>query len=765
MGEAPRSSAWHGALMTAPPVPLVWAKLQPPMSPARAIVRDHLIDELTASPDVVLTAIVAPAGYGKTTTAAQLVDRLGHPTAWLGLEPADGDPVRFWTYVTAAFASAGIDELEVVYDKLRLGPSGIDDAIASLRAAIETNGEPVVLVLDDVQAIDSDLVHGQLGGLLRHPPANLQTVCTSRSDLPLPVGRLRSEGRLAEARIDRLAFSPSEVASVLDSTFGLGSLSDQHLAALVERTDGWPVGICLAGIGLRHDADVDGFVARFSGDGRHLNEYLSAEAIDDLDPDRRAFLLTTSITSTLDPDLCDALTGQPGGLAMLRSLVRDNIFTVALNEQGTHFRYHPLFQEHLRSLLAEEHPETIDELHARASRWYEDSGDVDQAITHAAASGEVERACQMIAASWHLFARAGQLSRLEQWLGLLGDAAASNSEASLMMNWVLLNSGRLDEMERWERAALDAASTNEERALCEIEIPTLRSHRARRAGDVGRALACAYEALSVADLDTEPVLGGPVSRLAALPGTALVACGVAEYWAGNLPEARRCLSAAVTHAQRTGEASSVIQGYCYLAAVEADLGDDDAALAHADQVLGLVDPAIESFHLPAMAHVARSIALLRMGRVADAGEAIEHGERLARALDCLTLAAVAIQRARIAHVLGDRAGARAAVREARSIVEELPDPRFDARLRAVENEIRFVAKAAADFGFGPVELTERERSVLTLLPFELSRAELAAQLHVSENTVKTHLTSIRRKLGLSGRASIVDRARDLGLLD
>ncbi len=750
--------------MTAPPVPLVWAKLQPPMSPARAISRDGLLDELTAASDIVLTAIVAPAGYGKTTTAAQLVDRLDLPVAWLGLEPADGEPVRFWTYVTAALGTAGVDELGGVYDVLRDGPAAVDHAVASLRAAIEAHGDPLVLVLDDVQAVDSDAVHRQLGGLLRHPPANLRTVCTSRSDLPLPVGRLRSEGRLAEARIDRLAFTSAEVALVLDTTFGLGSLADEHLTALVERTDGWPVGICLAGIGLRNEVDVDAFVARFAGDNRHLNEYLSAEAIDDLDPDRRAFLLTTSIVTTLDPDLCDALTGQPGSLATLRSLVRDNIFTAALNEQGTVFRYHPLFREHLLSLLAEEHAETVDELHARASRWYEEADDVDQAITHAAATDEIERACRMIAASWHVFARAGQMSRLEHWLDLLGDAVASNTEASLMMNWVLLNSDRLDEMDRWERAAVAAARSDDEIALCEIEIPTLRSHRARRAGDIGGALANAREALATADLDTEPTGGGQVSRLGALPGTALVACGVAEYWAGDLDEAQRLLSAAVTHARRTGEVSSVIQGYCYLAMIEADLGHDDAALAHADQVLELVDPSIESFHLPAMAHIARSVALLRMGRPADAEQAIECGERLARSLDHLTLATAAIQRARILHIRGDRAGARSAVRTARSIVDVLPDARFGDRLRAIENEIRFVAKSAPDFGFGPVELTERERAVLALLPHELSRADLASQLHVSENTVKTHLTSIRRKLGLSGRASIVDRARELGLL-
>jgi len=125
---------------------------------------------------------------------------------------------------------------------------------------------------------------------------------------------------------------------------------------------------------------------------------------------------------------------------------------------------------------------------------------------------------------------------------------------------------------------------------------------------------------------------------------------------------------------------------------------------------------------------------------------------------------IELQEARVQHLQGDINAARTALRAAKALEGELPDSRLGARIRRVESEIRFVPREVDDLPIGARELTDREQSVLLLLPHGLKRKELAEQLHVSENTVKTHLTSIRHKLGIQGRESIVDRARELGLL-
>jgi LuxR family maltose regulon positive regulatory protein len=243
------------------------------------------------------------------------------------------------------------------------------------------------------------------------------------------------------------------------------------------------------------------------------------------------------------------------------------------------------------------------------------------------------------------------------------------------------------------------------------------------------------------------------------------AAASAAYWAGEVELARERAVEALALLEDPGLSLERVFLYQYLAIVAADAGDNEAALAHADQALTLVDPGKETSHLPTLAHLARSIALLGLGRPVDAGAALDDARRVAgHRREPLNDAAIELHQARLLHQAGDQEAARAAVRAARGIVADLPDPRFDDRIRSTENAIRFVATDADALPVGARELTERERAVLALLPHDLSRRELARQLHVSENTVKSHLTSIRHKLGVAGRDSIVERAVDLGLI-
>lgn len=732
------------------------------MLPTDAVPRPRLLAKLVES-DAALTAIVAPPGYGKTTTAAQLVVELQRTTAWLSLESADSTPARFWTYVAAALHTGGVERAADTYDQL--ADAGVDVATLALRAAVSAHGEPLVLVLDDMHTVDHPEIERQLGEWLRHPIPNLRIICTSRSDLPLPVGRLRGQGLLTEARIDQLAFSPDESASLLRNTFGLSALNAEQLEMLAGRTEGWPVGVYLAGLTLRDDPDIDDQLARFAGDTRHLSEYLAAEAMDGVSDDVRAFVLSTSIVSVLNPDLCDALTGNPGSLKTLRGLVANNVFTSALDPARTMFHYHPLFREHLLSALASEHPEQVRELHSRASAWFEVNGDIDEAIVHATSAGEMERAQRLIVSTSLMFSNAGHFETVINWVDALDDPAHLSTEVCLLMAWTMLNLREYDQLETWMERSAQSTRTEIEELVVALHMPTIRSHRARHEGDVAAMVDNARRAVDLrADSPSVAQADSLFLRPDAGRGAALSVLGSALFWSGETEGSMEYLVEALAVARSSNVLIEVIFCYCYLAIIAAHEGDNEAALAHADQALALVTPVQERHLQPSIAYLARSMALLSQGRPSDA--AIDLGQaRVLAAIrtEPLVDAAIELQGARVLHRLGDTEGARRGVRATKALVAELPDAQFEARIRAVEAEIRFVARDVEDLPVGARELTDREQAVLALLPHGLKRKELASQLHVSENTIKTHLTSIRHKLGVSGRDSIVDRARELGL--
>lgn len=762
-GEVP-IRLWHaGAVAITPPIPLVWAKLAPPRPPAELVERSDLLDRL-ADRDAALIAIVAPAGYGKTTAAAEVARRLGGETAWLALDPEDAEPVRFWTYVAAALASAGVSGADGVYQLLASEGNGPGAASLALRSAIEAHGRPVTLVLDDVQAVPAETIEDGIGQWLRHPVTNLRLVCASRADLPLPVGRLRSQGLLAEARIDDLAFDPAESEALLGRAFGLESLSADQLEAIDRRTQGWPVGLYLAGLTLRDEPDIARGLDRFTGDTRHLNQYLATEAVDGISDDARAFVLATSIVPVLHPALCDAVTDGVGSLRVLRQLAADNIFTSALDDGATVFQYHPLFREHLRSTLAERHPDQLSELHARASRWYEETGDGALAITHATAAGHTERAESLVLDRFVTYVNAGHLGTVTAWIDRLGSRRDRRSETALAMAWMSLNLRRDADIDQWLDIAAANAHSPAEAEMVAVQRPALLVHRARHRGDVGAMVRWAEEALSAESqglLVDDDLHFAEAGRMAARSAAASAA-----FWSGDRDQARHLAETALALSGGDG-AMSIEQVFCYqhLAAVEADAGHFDAALAHADQALLLVGPSQEATHQPTLAHLTRATVLAALGRPADAADALLAARRVAAPRpEPLDNAAIELQQAVLDHQRGDQDGARAAVRAAQAIVVSLPDPRFEERLRTVENTIRFVSIDPDALPVGARELTDRERAVLSLLPHKLSRRELARQLHVSENTVKTHLSSIRHKLGVTGRESIVDRAAELDLI-
>src|SRR6266508_3852126 len=209
----------------------------------------------------------------------------------------------------------------------------------------------------------------------------MHLMIATREDLQLPLARLRARGQLTELRTADLRFTPSEAAGLHHQVMDL-DLSAEEVTALETRTEGWIAGLQLAALSMQGREDVARFVRAFAGNNRYIVDYLVGEVLQ-RQPERvRSFLLQTSILDRLAGPLCDAVTGRDGGKSMLEALDRANLFLVPLDDQRRWYRYHHLFADVLQTRLRDEQPGHAAALHRRASEWYEQSGERDEAIRH-----------------------------------------------------------------------------------------------------------------------------------------------------------------------------------------------------------------------------------------------------------------------------------------------------------------------------------------------------------------------------------------------
>ena len=292
--------------------------------------------------------------------------------------------------------------------------------VTSLANEIGSVGVDVVLVLDDFHVIEASDVLDQVSFLFECLPPSAHVAITTRADPALPLARLRAQGQLVEIRAADLRFTRDEAAAYLNQAADL-DLDSSQIAALEERTEGWIAALQLAALSMQGRDDVDDFIAGFAGDDRFVVDYLAEEVLQRQPEDVRRFLLWTSILDRLSGALCDAVTGLDGGQSMLEVLDRRNLFLIPLDARREWYRYHHLFADVLRARLVREEPDRVLDLHRRASRWFEQRGEPHDAIRHALAGEDFERAAGMIEMAIPGLRRARQEATMRRWFELLPD--------------------------------------------------------------------------------------------------------------------------------------------------------------------------------------------------------------------------------------------------------------------------------------------------------------------------------------------------------
>ena len=518
--------------------PLLATKLHAP-DPRERIGRQALVGRLSDAPGARLALIRAPAGWGKSTLLSQWrsAEEGQRRFAWLTLDASDSDPICFWAYALEALRSVapeiGSRSLALVRAP---GVDLISEMVPVLIDELHAVQPGLVVALDDYHLLQGDAVHAEVRRLLDYLPDHILVAIATRTEPPLQVARLRARGQLVEVDADELGFSLAEAGVLLRELLDL-ELADEDVAALHQRAEGWPAGIYLAGLSLRNRdrADRHEFILRFTGDDRHIVDYLGEEVLADLDPDTRTLLLRTSILERVNGPLCDAVAETAGSARKLETLARSNLFVVPLDDRRAWYRYHHLFRACLNAELRLESPELVPELHRRASSWFQRTGEVTEAINHAIAGQDFPAASELLAAHWNEVLSTGGLRTVEMWLMALPEhVVTGDARLCLARAWTSFAKGALDEvlpcLETAEAAPAPGPLLDGTTSVAS-GAATLRASYWLRMGDFGKTVIYSQEALAVEQ--------GPWRAISAN------CLGTAFYWLDETAQARQQLEATI----------------------------------------------------------------------------------------------------------------------------------------------------------------------------------------------------------------------------
>lgn len=736
--------------------PLAEWKLAPPPARPGVVPRLRLFELLNRNAGAALTLLTAPAGFGKSQLLRSWVEaQPERSAAWVSLDPGDLEPRRFWTYVAHAVDRVRSGMARPALARLRTPGVPIEEAIDELMNGIATFAGKLVIVIDDLHHFASSRDAVSLTYAVNHLPPPTRIVAATRSDPVIRLGRLRALGAVADIRADQLVFTLGEAKELIVRRMGI-ELGDDELKLLVERTEGWPAGLSLAGLWLGEVDDPATQVRSFSGDQRHVGDYLVEEVLDALDDDTREFLVQASVLERLSGPLCDAALGVEGSGKRLEALARSNLFVAPIDRHRGWYRFHQLFRDLLALELSREGEARTRELHERAAAWYLENDLLEEALEHTAAAGDPIAVARLLGEQYVALIRSSRVALLVRWIDWLPNQVleATPMLASAGVLALMISGQPMDE--RGERL-LQIAETGARAAPPPVQLRVAITKELVHAGVLVTGVAQSVQSGRRA---AELALGGDDELVA---GTQAI-LAYALYLQGDDDAAEASARAALERPEAAERPHAVILALACVALVELRRGHVHAAEESARRSLELARQlGLAAVTAAGLARVAIGEVLLAKGDASGAERHLERAELLRRATrPTLEHAHALLQlaRARVARGRLPLASAEldAAVEELDSFSDAGYLPELAAQVRQELDE----ALAGAE---RPVETpTVSELSVLRLLASDLSQREIAQELYLSHNTVKTHSRNLYRKLGAGTRDEAVRRAVEVGLL-
>jgi LuxR family maltose regulon positive regulatory protein len=551
---------------------LLSTKLAIPPVRLELVPRLRLFQRLEACLEHPLTLIAAPAGFGKSVVLSAWARLHEQSVAWVSLDSSDNDPAQFWSYVLAALDALcpGLGATALSLQSAQSAP--IETVLAALINALGTLPQHIALILDDYHLIEDLLIQRAMTFLLEHLPPQFHLVLASRVDPPLPLSRLRVRHQLVELRADDLRFTLAEAVTFLNEIMGF-QLSEHDIAALESRTEGWVAGLQLAALSMQGRKDIAGFISAFTGSHRYIVDYLTEEVLRQQSEQVRTFLLQTSLLDRLSGSLCDAVTAQNDSQGMLEQLEQANLFLLPLDDERSWYRYHHLFAEALRFRLTQAQPDLLPILHRRASAWFEHHGFPPEAITHAFAAKDYERAMSLLEPILYRLFSQGPHSTVRQWLRALPEEVLfTRPSLCVLYAWAFLYVGEIASCQRPLEVAERAWRAEGNRSgLGEVYI--LQSAIALMQGDAIRSLDYAQQALPLlAEHDLNPRCNYCIYT------------GASHLLLGDLREASRVLHQALVQC-RAAPLYSTLYTMNFLAELQIVQGQLHQAAATSEEVI------------------------------------------------------------------------------------------------------------------------------------------------------------------------------------
>jgi ATP/maltotriose-dependent transcriptional regulator MalT len=736
-------------LQTKLSIPAVRAELEP---------RPRLLARLNEGLAGKLTLISAPAGFGKTTLLACWAESCHVAVVWLSLDDSDNEPVRFVAYLVASLEKA-VGEPEII-EPPEIYPSYMGSGTANLHEnrlanvinRLAMKAVRFILVLDDYHTITNPLNHKTISNLIENLPPQMHLVIASRADPPLPLARLRGRGQLNELRSVDLRFTGDEASSFLQKELGR-ELTSEDQSSLANKTEGWIAGLQMAALALQSPSldqpeKRSAYIRHFTGSNRFILDYLVEEVLERQPEAIQDFLLQTSILERMSAPLCDEIVGTlkrsnippfQRSNEILEYLDRANLFIVPLDDQREWFRYHRLFADLLRRRLLYAHRDLVPDLHARASRWFEQNGYLEEAVEHAFLAKDLPRAANLVENAAETMMMRSQVTTLRTWLERLPDEQITRRPALCVYHaWTLFLYNQSLEMVEARLALIDSQSEPQS-----SKSAPLKAFIAAFKGSMRQASSFARQALEQLP-EEEPFLRG----------MAYLVLATSELSEGNPQAGYRALDQAAQMSSQTGNILVSVMVFASLADNCRKQGQLRRTEMLYRQALDLaVD--VQGNRLPIAGRTLLGLGdlMYEWNRLEEAERYLEEGIELIKKWGTLPLYTGFINLARVKHAQGDFSGALKTLEQARQQAIQTETTQLDDWVVALAQALFWIIERKFEWVEG---WAENRRLLKEIDLGSLSESETYAYAHIRKYELIV-LARLRLAQGQFGEA--------LGLLD